>query len=510
MRPNPPRPRSDGHDLATPSARLADIGDRHKPGSALGRETVEPPPEPFQLQVKRGEFHRFHAEQRSSPLNLTILRGKRVVIRSFSDETSIWHGRHRRKYDGAGGTELSTAVSARRRFLFAIGILAMLCLICAPLFADRLVTDGPRAHDGYVSFSAWKTWRGPVQLLGDWGLTWHAPAFARGPTPGEVMAVKVPGQWTGVRDRAGAALPQLGSATYQLTINGLKPGEYILFIPTVFHASRVWVNGELVSQMGQVGDTAATTQYLWRAHEIQFRSDGSDVHLAIDEAAFHHHSDGLEATPVLGPVQTMKTWLTLEWSKNYLYYVTLLILSIYGAVVFLFRPDDLSSLYFSLYCMFFFPISLILGHDNLLLTLLPSINFRWMLGIEYTCGILGSLFLFEYTASLFPNESNKFIHRTVEIIFVIFLAIYVGIFSFGDTLLASFYYKYIMLTASIVIFYIIYIVSLAALRGRDLKNRHIFLLGIAAFSSSMMAVIVENNFLPQDKVVGVEFFRDGT
>ena len=119
-----------------------------------------------------------------------------------------------------------------RRFLFALGIMVILCAVCAPLFIDRIAADGPKVQDGRVSFSNWTSWSSPVGLGGDWRLVWRSPTSPGGPKAGEVVTTKVPGPWRGLRTPSGGVLPEMGLATYELTISGLKPGSYLLFVPT--------------------------------------------------------------------------------------------------------------------------------------------------------------------------------------------------------------------------------------------------------------------------------------
>lgn len=331
------------------------------------------------------------------------------------------------------------------RFLFALGILTILCAICAPLFVDRIAANAPKARDGYVSFSNWTSWGGPVELGGTWRLVWRAPVAAHGPNAGETVSIKVPGAWRGLRTGSAGVLPEMGLATYQLTIHGLKPGAYILFVPTVFHASQVWVNGHVVSRMGQVGDTAATTRYLWRAHEVQIESDGSDIHLAIDLAAFHHRNDGLEAAPVFGDASAMHTWLELEWSKDFLQISTLFLMFIYGLVVYSFRRSDYPSLFLALTYIAYIPTSMIIGHDNIIALIDPNINFTLMNAIGYFSSVFSIGLLLAYTAALFPNENIRPIYMFFQSVFVLVAVTFGVIFLLGDTILASYVFRYFML-----------------------------------------------------------------
>ena len=395
-----------------------------------------------------------------------------------------------------------------RRFLFALGILLLLCAVCVPLFTDRIAVGAPKAHDGYVSYSHWPAWSSPIELGGTWRLVWRAPVAPRGPGAGETVAIQVPGAWRGLRTPSGAVLPEMGLATYQLTINGLRPGSYILFIPTVFHASRVWVDGRVVSQMGQVGATAATTRYLWRAHEIGFQTDGGDVHIAIDLAAFHHRNEGLEAAPIFGEASVMRTWLALEWSKDFLQISTLFLMFIYGVVVFSFRPTDYPSLFVALTAISYIPVSMIIGHDNIIVLVAPSINFTLMNAIGYLSGVLAILSLLAYIKSLFPDENIEIAYRIFQIIFVFCFFGFIVVFSLDKTVLASYLYRDMMLFVIAVLIYMVVVVSTAAIKGRDGAN--IFIIGMSIFGISLLVeILYQSNFVHNAQIVGVDLVPMG-
>ena len=404
--------------------------------------------------------------------------------------------------------ETAQTRSPLARFLFALGILTLLSAVCAPLFIDRIAANSPKPRDGYVSFSNWTAWGGPVELGGTWRLVWRSPIEARGPRSDEAVPIKVPGAWRGVRTSSGGVLPEMGLATYQLTIGGLKPGNYILFIPTVFHASQVWVNGRMVSRMGQVGSTAATTRYLWRAHEVEIESDGSDIRLAVDLAAFHHRNDGLEAAPVFGAASAMHTWLELEWSKDFLQIATLFLMFIYGLVVFSFRRSDYPSLLLALISIAYIPTSMIIGHDNIIAVIDPNINFTFMNAIGYFSSVFSVIFLLAYTTSLFPNENIGSLYVAFQAIFGLCVIVFAVIFLMNDTVLASHVFRYFMLFIILVFIYLVSVVLVAAIRGRDGAN--VFILGLSVFVLSIFVeILYQSNVLPSGQVIGVDLVPMG-
>jgi adenylate cyclase len=410
----------------------------------------------------------------------------------------------------ASSTELASLPPARRsalsRFLFAVGVMALLCLFSAPLYVDNIARDAPVPNLGQVSYSGWTRWDKEMSLAGDWRLVWRAPATAHGPQPGDVVMQRVPGVWAGapVPGRPRVVLPRWGLVTYQLTLHGVPPGAYTLFVPTIDHASRVWVNGRLVSSTGKVGDTAATTRYHWRAQRVAIDTDGSDLRLAIDIAAFHHFSDGIEGAPSFGTVQVMEGRLATESAQQLFFIVTLIILFFYGTIVFAFRRRDYPSLLFALACVTLVPTAMVIGHDDLLALFYPALSFPVHMAVEYLSCIVCFMCLLAYAALLFPRENSRVVFTVIEILLGISLVVIAVALVRGDTVLASLIDRYPIFLAGLELLYIIGVVFLATLRRRD--GAAVFLLGMTVFAASIFeAMIVEYDILPRDKVIGYDW-----
>jgi adenylate cyclase len=400
------------------------------------------------------------------------------------------------------------------RFAFAIFILTLLCLFCAPLYVDDTAADAPRPNAGVVSFAGRTDWSRPVSLGGDWRLVWRAPSTpggpmrgsARGPMRGDVARVRVPGLWLGaaVEGRPGVVLPRSGLATYELTIRGLPPGRYTLFVPTISHASQIWLDGRLASARGRVGETAGATRYQWGADSIALESRGADVRLAIDVAAFRHYSDGLDAPPVLGTDRVMETRLVDQSAQQLFFIATLVILFFYGATVFAFRSRDYPSLFFALACLCLAPTAMVIGHDDLLTLFYPALSFSAHMAVEYLSCIGCFGFLLAYVAMLFPKDISRLVIWMFEAVYAVSILILGGILVTGNTYLASELDRYALFTAALELLYIMGVVVTATLRRRE--GAAVFLLGITAFAASIFeAILVEFDIVPRDRMIGFAY-----
>jgi adenylate cyclase len=394
-----------------------------------------------------------------------------------------------------------------RRFVYGVLVLLLLGALCAPFFTELIAQNAPRVRAGTADYRNWGPLKSPVEIAGDWTLTWRAGPD--GPPPGTRLPVAVPGLWQGTPTPDGGKLPASGLATYEVTLVGVPAGAYLIHIPNIFAANQVWINDRLMSSRGQIGTTPETTRYFVRAHDIPFETDGGPIRLRIDAAAFHHRDNGLEEPPVFGLDEPMRTWIALKWSREFLYNIALLLIAALGIAVYLFRRRDKAPLFFGLSCLLFIPSASVFGYDNLLLLTFPGMSFREMLIVQYLPGAFAIAFFFLNAHTLFPNESPPRVAHAIVAVFGIFLGIQLTMLALGETFLASRVQQVFMLgTVFPTLIYMLVIVGRATVAQRP--GAAIFLFGLTAFILTfMIGAIVASGGLRKDQVILYEFTAMG-
>jgi adenylate cyclase len=301
----------------------------------------------------------------------------------------------------------------------------------------------------------------------------------------------------------GSAIAEQGRATYQVIIKDLQAGDYRLYVPLVYSATQVSLNGKLVSRQGRVGDDAATTEYTARSHEIFFRSDGGDITLTIDIASFLHRDNGLETSPILGLAQPMQYWTALQWGQEFLFHTTLVLLGTFAFGVFLFRRSDKPSFYLAISSFLFLVPSAVQGFDNIFLMAFPGFTFTQMIVTHYISTTLSLAFFLAYVHTLFPLESPARAYRIMLSVFVVQIILQIAGFVFGGTLLGSKANIGLMIVMQLVFLYVFIVLIRAVKRNRD--GAMIFLLGMAVFFLSMtMLAVVAYGIIPSDKLIGYD------
>jgi len=363
--------------------------------------------------------------------------------------------------------------------VLALLVVALMCVMCAPFFADPIAHDAPKPEAGVVDFSRWGPVDRPVQLAGVWRMTWLSA-----PAPGVTFDMPMPGDWRN-RKVGSVTLPEPGAVAYHLTMRGLQPGRYTLYATRIFGAERVWVDGRLVAQIGRFGLTPETTREDSRALELTFEVDHPhDVDLRFELAMFHYDSDGYEEPMTFGLAGPMSRWIGLDWVSSILQAATLFLLGCYGVVIFAYRPSDRASLYMGLGCLSLLPFVGMLSHDNLLLIAMPWIGVGGVMPFQYTTSTLALGFALAYVRALFPAETPRWPYWVLQVIMFARFLVYAVVGAAGAQTLLGNIARYSSPFRVIGLVFVLGVVIAAVVRKRE--GAVIFLIGLGGFVATLI------------------------
>ncbi|MCX7283637.1 MAG: GAF domain-containing protein, partial [Novosphingobium sp.] len=400
--------------------------------------------------------------------------------------------------------ELRASLTYLQRAFFSLMMIALLCAINLPFFLSptKVLPQGGVSR-GIADFAQQRPDDVPIRLEGRWTMVWHDAPYA-----GRSFPISVPGTWAGQAGPDGKPLPAAARASYFTTLRGLPPGSYTLHIPTIFAASKVLVDGVVVSERGRVGRDAAGTRYLWRSTDIPLVATGADIRLQIDVASYLHRRNGVEAAPVIGTVEVMRSWGGLRWAQEMLFQVALTVLGAISLAIFLFRRSDRVSLFVALGCFGFIPSTMMLGYDNLLLMLVPDLGLRPMLALVDLFGTASVIFALAYAHTLFPADSPRRMFLALTGLIGLAWLIQAFCYTFLSVSVTSQVTAYIFLAHAVGLGWIIVVLARAVYHRRD--GAVPFLIGMSAmFASVSMISVVAFGVAPGSRVAGIDYTASG-
>ena len=388
--------------------------------------------------------------------------------------------------------------AVRRRQLLSLILLGLMLALCAPLFADRIDRDAPTAHDGFVSFARWGPLDTPVELRGDWRLTWLGGAPSK-VAPGSRFLIPIPGQWTDLRDAGGhPLLPGSGAASFELTVEGLQPGLHVLHVPIVYGAIRVYIDGRLLTHVGRFALDPLTAVSDGHSYDIPIDANGRPIELRIDLAAYHHRNAGLREVPIFGKIAGMQAWIAFDWTRYIVIAASLLVLAANSAIAFVYRHRDRAAMWGAIAFASSIPPVAAGMHDDMLLVALPFLSFEAMLTIQYFFAIAVLPLYLVYARALFPLDSKNWIFWSIMAVELLFLTWQTVTLLAGETLTASLNALYWPPIAALAVIGTVSIVATAVRRGRD--GALMTLIGLIAYGAGFI-----NTSLTKASVVAPDF-----
>lgn len=362
----------------------------------------------------------------------------------------------------AASRSRATSPLARALALVALGF-ALLCLGCM-----GSETSAPTAKQGELDLSTWDMSKdGPLRLNGEWEFYWDrllTPKDFRGQTPPRSGYLTLPSDWKGFKIGE-LTLNGAGHATFRLRI---KPGagarELSARLFNIKSAYALWIDGELRSFSGVVGDSKATEVAAPSIELATLRNQVEPIELVLQISNYTAWEGGPLFPIWLGPAERMRADLMRDWAISAFFAGSLLVMGAYHLALFAFRKKSIPPLYFGWYCLLWMGNYVCSEAGFWVIRLLfPSVSTlaldRAALGFFFLSVPVGYFFF----RSLYPREFSALLARvSLAAAFAYLCVTFFATYSFISAALPWYY-----LFSSALIVYSLLMLHRARLRGRE-------------------------------------------
>ncbi|KAA8785087.1 hypothetical protein EC604_14680 [Paenibacillus amylolyticus] len=370
-------------------------------------------------------------------------------------------------------------------FVVVIGLVISYAVMSAP--------DSPpiRSEKGLLDLTQDHIRTNPVKLQGDWTFYWHAllsPADIRnriekGGLPDRY--INIPGSWLGYR-LDGQELTGEGFATFRLLIKLSEQDRnerLALRLPTIFHAYKLWVNGELLAEAGRVGQDKSNMTPQLATKLVFFEPNKDTVELVLQVSNFHHHRGGITKEIELGGSNMLTVGTKLKVATDMFITASLLVIGVYNLMLFLLRRQDRAPLYFGLFTLLFGVRSLLNG-ELMFTQFFPDFPWELQFKMEYLTLSLGGYVITKYFECVFPNYVSQWFRLGSRIVTGLLCMVVI-------ITPALIYTQLLMLIGVVVVLHMAYLmIGLAKAAMQRLEGALIFLL-----VSVVALITVINDFL---------------
>jgi Signal transduction histidine kinase len=286
-------------------------------------------------------------------------------------------------------------------------------------FGTGDTSDQPKAVDGELDLSGWDFQHdGILKLDGMWAFygsqllgpntDWSDGSLGK-------SFVSVPSSWNNY-ELEPAVNDGLGYATYRLRIRVPEdPGTLAIRVPNIMTAYKLWINGDLIAEAGQVDELAENNKAEQFPRVISFATESGAADLVIQVSNYHHRKGGIWTSLTLGTTQEITRKEILAVAEQMLIIGSLFIIGTYHMGLYAFRKRERFTLHFGLLCLC---VAFRMGvtGETMLFQRFPGASWQLGMRIEYIafalCGVTG----YTYMYRMFPKEGSRRSQRVFNVI----------------------------------------------------------------------------------------------
>ncbi|QJD84732.1 ATP-binding protein [Cohnella herbarum] len=297
-----------------------------------------------------------------------------------------------------------------------VGLIASYAVIFAP------VSPKVQSEKGILDLTQVHVSENPLKLKGEWAFYWQellSPEDIRVRSASDGNHdrwINIPGSWLGYR-LDGQQLKGTGFATFQVVIKLSEQDRnerLALRLPTIFHSYKLWVNGELLEEVGAVGQDKSSVTPRLVTKLVFFQPEKDRVELVMQVANFHHKRGGITKYIELGGSDELTVRTNLRIAAEMFITASLLVIGVYHLLLFALRRKDRAPLYFGLFTLLFGIRSLLVG-ELLLTQLWPTFPWELQFKIEYLILCSSGYIITMYSECIFPNYVSRWFRLSTRI-----------------------------------------------------------------------------------------------
>ena len=290
----------------------------------------------------------------------------------------------------------------------AISLLSLLILLLAGCHQSHHRPEHGRLHllDLDHDFAD------PHTLDGEWQFfpgRLYLPSELSTDTTISSVLVKVPSMWGNYTIGEGQRMPVENSGTFRLVVElGKNTDELGLFVPKIWGANRVYVNGQLVSEKGTVTLNVEEYEALMIHNLIQLPpiQGNGEMEIVVQVSNYNFFLGGLIESFWLGKYDDLRTQYNLENTWALMWIGCLLLMGAYHIILFVFRKKNISVIYFGGLCLLI-AVRLMIFGDHYFYVLLKEdwaiLSTQHQVRLYYlTTYLLGPMGLL-YVRSIYPR-----------------------------------------------------------------------------------------------------------
>ncbi|MBF8984236.1 response regulator [Lutibacter sp. B2] len=270
----------------------------------------------------------------------------------------------------------------------------------------------PIVKKGLLDLNQWNFQKdGPIKLDGEWEFYWNQ-LLTYDNFHGDDKKYKpsgyfnVPSVWNKYKIDDKNLLGE-GYATYRLKIKtndiddlkGLK-------ILTQSTAYKLMINRETIATSGIVGKSKETTVPEYKPQIAHFKNDSNEFEIIIQVSNYTYARGGFWHSIDLGSITQIITMKENSSRREMLLFGAVLSMILYHVAIYWLQRRNKAILYF-IVALLGMSVRIFFTGEYFITTLIPTIDFNWLIFIEYMTVYWGATIWFVFVHEVYPAESSK-------------------------------------------------------------------------------------------------------
>lgn len=306
-----------------------------------------------------------------------------------------------------------------RTFRLAVSIAVLLIMILFIFLTNRTcVLKTADAFKGHVNLSGWDVGKEIYALNGDW--TFYPNEYTgSGKGIESPVFIEVPSSMkTSLYERPKG----VNFGTYELNLDIDTPGQYMLFIPSVRSAYKVYVNGALLGGVGDTGRTVDEENGVYQPSNYLINADGTALDIKIETSFFTSVNGGIVNDIYLGTVENIYRYSINQLINDILTVGMLIGFGIYPLLLVSRENKGKAGYYFAGFSIFsaLFAITI---NPNAGLFFRHGIPLKFMVKAEFLAFILMMFCIYAFLVSVYPYDKKRNLTKIIAVIDGIYLVL---------------------------------------------------------------------------------------
>jgi len=297
-------------------------------------------------------------------------------------------------------------------------LLLLLLSYCTKTNHEKIL---PKASKGVLDLRNWDFEKnGNLYLDGDWEFHWkkflsskdfHDAEKIDSTEQDNIDFISVPSSWenhnVAPKGNPAQIIDGNGYATYRLKFLTNQTRGLSLHLQSMGTAYKLFINGTLMTQVGQIGTTIDTSKPEYKVHTVRVPEwKSGEYEIIIQISNFNYKQGGIWYPISIGRDSDINSTREKNLFIDLFLTGSLLIMGLYHFGLFSVKRKDSSALWFGVICLLIAVRTLLTG-ECYLYTLFPHFSFNLGIKMEYGAFYLAVPFFLLYLREIFPVHTPK-------------------------------------------------------------------------------------------------------